>query len=72
MYLITDKDTRLQEDQQKRIMPKFDEGENHKLDRSISSSMNDMTQKIKLMEQNIKAIKFEKVSSGQEDIGNIF
>ena len=52
-------------------MPKFDDSENLKLDRSIRNNMDEITKKIKSMEQNIKVLSFEKVSSNQEDIGKI-
>jgi hypothetical protein len=52
-------------------MPKFDDSENLKLDRSIRNNMDEMTKKIKSMEHNIKVLSFEKVSSNQEDIGKI-
>ena len=48
--------TKLQEQQQKRITPKFNEDENKQLDRNIYNSIIEITKKIKNCEENIKQI----------------
>ena len=47
---------KLQTLQQKRIMPKFDEEENKKIDRQIKELILKMTQKVKICENNIKSL----------------
>lgn len=61
-YLVT----RLQEDQQKRIMPKFNEDENKILDKNIRENVYDMTKKIKECEENIKFIQYFKTENMSE------
>jgi hypothetical protein len=58
--------TRLQEDQQKRIMFKFNDDENIKLDRIIKTTREEITKKIKTCEENIKKISYEVIDSNEE------
>ena len=60
---------RLQEDQQRRIMPKFDDEENKKVDRLIRENIREITNKIKQCEENIKSMAFEKVEMQKESLG---
>lgn len=46
----------MQQEQQKRIVPKFDEEENKEIDEKIKQLVRQMTQKIKTCESNIKLI----------------
>jgi syntaxin 16 len=62
---------KLQTLQQKRIMPKFDEEENKKIDRQIKELILKMTQKVKNCENNIKSLnKIYFDSSQNESIKN--
>lgn len=57
---------RLQEDQQKRIIPKFNDEENFKIDKDIRQNIFEMTKKIRECEDNIKVISQGSLSSPQE------
>ena len=58
---------KLQEEQQKRMTPKFDESENKILDNNINLIIGDMTDKIKLCERGIREIKMEQVYTPQDE-----
>jgi syntaxin 16 len=60
--------SRLQEDQQRRIMPKFDDEENKKIDKLIRENIREMTKKIKECEDNIKSMSLEKISTDKEKL----
>ena len=47
---------KLQENQQKRLVPKFDDDENKKLNNNIKKLVYEITQKLKECEQNIKQL----------------
>lgn len=59
--------TKLEEDQQKRLMPKFNEEENIKIDKQIRDNITYMTRKIKECEDSIKQISYEKVDTPAEE-----
>lgn len=61
---------RLQEEQQKRIMPKFDDSQNIKSDKIIAQYIRELTQNIKTAEENIKAITFIELKNNNEAPGN--
>lgn len=63
---------KLQEDQQKRIMPKFNDKENKLLDVQIRKNIFDMTQKIKECEDNIKQLSYINLTNLQEERGNYY
>jgi syntaxin 16 len=68
---LNSKFIKLQTLQQKRIMPKFDEEENKKIDRQIKELILKMTQKVKNCENNIKSLnKIYFDSSQNESIKN--
>ena len=56
MYIYNKLVTRLQEEQQKRVIPKFNEEENRNCDKNISSLIDDITKRIKICDQYIKQI----------------
>ena len=62
-YLVS----RLQENQQKRLVPKFDDDENKKLDKDISSLIMEMTNRLKNCEDNIKQMISESTESELEE-----
>ena len=63
--------TKLQEQQQKRITPKFNEDENKQLDRNIYNSIIEITKKIKNCEENIKQISIiQLLSVAENDMKN--
>jgi len=62
-YLVS----RLQENQQKRLVPKFDDDENKKLDKDISSLIMEMTNRLKQCEDNIKQMLSESTESSLEE-----
>ncbi len=64
--------TRLQEDQQKRIMFKFNDDENIKLDRLIKIIREEITKKIKICEESIKKISYEVIDGNEERRSIIF
>lgn len=47
-------------------MPKFDDKENYQIDRQIRENINEMTDRIKKCEDNIKLMSFEKCNTGLE------
>jgi len=59
--------SRLQENQQKRLVPKFDDDENKKLDKEISILVQEMTNKLKKCEDNIKQMLSESTESSLEE-----
>jgi hypothetical protein len=61
---------KLQEDQQKRIMIKFNDDENNRLDKQIKLSKFEITKKIKDCENNIKDITYSRVETESERRGN--
>ena len=58
---------KLQENQQKRLVPKFDDDENKKLNNNIKKLVYEITQKLKECEQNIKQLINE---NSENDIDN--
>jgi hypothetical protein len=66
LYLVT----KLLEDQQRRIMPKFDDDENLQLDKQIRVNTFEMTKKIKECEEIIKEISYEKIDNQSESTSN--
>jgi hypothetical protein len=62
-YLVS----RLQENQQKRLVPKFDDDENKKLDKDISSLIMEMTNRLKQCEDNIKQMISKSTESELEE-----
>lgn len=63
---------KLQEDQQRRIMPKFDDDENIRLDKQIRINTYEMTRKIKECEDLIKEISMHKIDNPQEAKSNLY
>lgn len=57
----------MEEEQQKRITPKFDETENRIIDNTISTIVYDITSSIKEIEDNIKIITYEETKSPQDE-----
>lgn len=51
-------------------MPKFDDDENKRLDKSIKLIAREMTEKVKECEQLVKQLSFEEASSASEEQGN--
>lgn len=51
-------------------MPKFDDDENKRLDKSIKLIAREMTEKVKECEQLVKQLAFEETSSPFEEQGN--
>jgi syntaxin 16 len=64
---IAAKFTRLQEEQQKRIMPRFNEDENVKINKVINSIANDITKNLTMCEGNIKQLNSITCSSNAEN-----
>jgi len=62
---------RLQEEQQKRIMPKFNDNENIKSDKNIARYIRELTENIKTSEENIRIISFSEVKQPSEAPGII-
>ena len=63
--------TKLQEQQQKRITPKFNEDENKQLDINIYNYIIEITKKIKNCEENIKKISIiQLLSVAENDMKN--
>ena len=67
IFFIYYLDSRLQENQQKRLVPKFDDDENKKLDKDISSLIMEMTNRLKNCEDNIKQMISESTESELEE-----
>ena len=64
---LTIKYGKLQQEQQKRITPNFDENENKILDNNIHSLSQEITDKLKECERCLKEIKFEQTTSPLEE-----
>ncbi len=62
-------DVILQGEQQRRIIPKFDDDENKRIDRKIKELVIDMTRKVKQAEENINQLgKLSHESSSEEEV----
>lgn len=69
MYNLFNLDVILQGEQQKRIIPKFDDDENKRIDKKIKELVIDMTRKVKQAEENINQLnKITNESSADEEV----
>ena len=62
----------MQETEQKRLVPKFDDEENKKIDKQIHSIVHEMTTNLKKCEDNMKELISEPTENAIEEQSMIF
>ncbi len=62
----------MQETEQKRLVPKFDDEENKKIDKQIHSIVHEMTTNLKKCEDNMKELIAERTENAIEEQSMIF
>ena len=62
----------MQETEQKRLVPKFDDEENKKIDKQIHSIVHEMTTNLKKCEDNMKELISERTKNAIEEQSMIF